>query len=221
MPGQGATPYHHLLRERPAPPPNGVWDICSTYISVAQGFIYFTTVLDWYSRYVLSWESSNTLDVGFCLQALATALRQASAPYIFISDQVSPFTCARVLCPLQPPPAPLFAYGVPRKNSLEEFRNRHFTFNVSFVRFAWLTGRSLPAFKRGFHAAFHETPSCWLVHQRLQEACFLLTEKHHKPSDIHVNRELKDLSRFSFAVKNQFSLAASPLLKQQHNAGAA
>lgn len=93
VPGQGVTPYPYLLRERPATAPNEVWSTDITYVPMAQGFLYLTAVLDWHSRYVLSWELSNTLDVGFCLQALATALRQAPAPYIFNSDQGSQFTC--------------------------------------------------------------------------------------------------------------------------------
>lgn len=78
----------------------------------------------------------------------------------------------------------LFDYGVPGKINLEEFMQRNFTFNVSLARFAFLTGRSLSAFKRDFHAIFHETPSRWLVHKRLQEAYFLLTQTHQKPSAI-------------------------------------
>jgi putative transposase len=59
---------------------------------MAKGFLYLAAVLDWHSRYVLSWQLSNSLDVGFCLQTLADALRVAPAPYIFNSDQGSQFT---------------------------------------------------------------------------------------------------------------------------------
>ncbi len=59
---------------------------------MAQGVLYLSAVLDWHSCYVLSWELSNTLDVGFCLSALAAALRQALAPYLFNSGQDSQFT---------------------------------------------------------------------------------------------------------------------------------
>jgi putative transposase len=54
VPAQGVTPYPYLLRERPATAPNEVWSTDITYIPVAQGFLYLTAVLDWYSRYVLS-----------------------------------------------------------------------------------------------------------------------------------------------------------------------
>jgi putative transposase len=89
MPGQGVTLYPYLLRERPASAPTEVW----SSNTLAQGFRYFTAVRNWHSRDGLSWKLSNTLDVGFCLQALATALRQATAPHIFNSGQGSQVTC--------------------------------------------------------------------------------------------------------------------------------
>ena len=70
VPGQGVTPYPYLLRDRPATAPNEVWSTDITYIPMAQGFRYLVAVLDWHARYVLSWELSNTPDVGFCLTAL-------------------------------------------------------------------------------------------------------------------------------------------------------
>ena len=109
----------------------------------------------------------------------------------------------------------LFDYGVPGKINLEEFMQRHFAFNVSLARFAFLTGRSLSAFKRDFHAIFDQTPSRWLVQKRLQEAYFLLTQQHQKPSAIYFDLGFQDLSHFSFAFKNRFGLAPSALLKQK------
>ena len=92
VPGQGVTPYPYLLRDRPATAPNEVWSTDSTYIPMARGFRYLVAVLDWHARYVLSWELSNTPDVGFCLTALDQALRLAPAPFIFNSDQGSQVT---------------------------------------------------------------------------------------------------------------------------------
>lgn len=109
----------------------------------------------------------------------------------------------------------LFDYGLPGKIGLEKFMNTHFKFNVSLPRFAFLTGRSLSAFKRDFQAVFHQTPSRWLVQKRLQEAYFLLCEQHEKPSDIYFDLGFKDLSHFSFAFKNRFGLAPSELLKER------
>jgi len=91
-PGEGVTLYPYLLRERVIAAPNQVWSTDITYLPMARGFLYLVAVLDWHSRYVLSWELSNTLDVGFCLSALGSALRQQPAPHIFNSDQGSQFT---------------------------------------------------------------------------------------------------------------------------------
>ena len=68
-----------------------VWSSDITYIRLAQGWVYLVAVLDWYSRYVLTWEVSNTLDSEFCVAALERALTQAR-PRIFNTDQGSQFT---------------------------------------------------------------------------------------------------------------------------------
>ena len=71
--------------------PNFVWSINITYIQQRGGFLYLTAIIDWYSRYVLSWRLSNTLDVSFCIEALEEALAKGE-PVIFNSDQGSQFT---------------------------------------------------------------------------------------------------------------------------------
>ena len=68
VPGQGSTPYPYLLRDRPATAPNEVWSTDITYVPMAKGFLYLAAVLDWYLHFVLSWQLSNSLDVGFCLR---------------------------------------------------------------------------------------------------------------------------------------------------------
>jgi putative transposase len=68
-----------------------VWSTDITYIQLPKGFVYLTAVIDWHSRYVLSWELSNTMDTTFCLSALEKALAQ-SKPKIFNTDQGSQFT---------------------------------------------------------------------------------------------------------------------------------
>ncbi|MGN6566340.1 MAG: helix-turn-helix domain-containing protein, partial [Flavipsychrobacter sp.] len=98
----------------------------------------------------------------------------------------------------------LFDFGIPQKINLEEFMNRNFKFNVSVQRFAFLTGRSLSAFKRDFNAIFNDTPTHWLVKKRLEEAHFLLEKKKQKPSDIYLDLGFETLSHFSFAFKKKF-----------------
>ena len=89
--------------------------------------------------------------------------------------------------------------------------NRNFKFNVSVERFAYLTGRSLSAFKRDFKATFNETPNRWIVKKRLQEAYFLIDKKKKKPSEIYLDLGFEALSHFSFAFKKQFRLTPSEL----------
>jgi len=72
--------------------PNQVWSTDITYIRLTGGFVYLTAVIDWYSRYVLSWEVSVTMDCDFCVSALESALRRHGRPEIFNSDQGVQFT---------------------------------------------------------------------------------------------------------------------------------
>jgi putative transposase len=83
--------YPYLLRDLEIVRPNMVWSADITYIPMPQGFMYLTAVIDWYSRYVLSWQLSNTLDGHFCLIALEQALALGK-PDIFNTDQGVQFT---------------------------------------------------------------------------------------------------------------------------------
>jgi putative transposase len=83
--------YPYLLRDLAIERPDQAWCADITYIRMAQGFLYLVAIMDWYSRYVLSWRLSNTLDGGFCLEALEAALA-ISQPEIFNTDQGVQFT---------------------------------------------------------------------------------------------------------------------------------
>lgn len=98
----------------------------------------------------------------------------------------------------------LFDYGIPQKIDLEAFMNRNYKFNVSVERLAFLTGRSLSAFKRDFKETLNSTPNRWLVKRRLQEAWFLIDKKSKRPSDIYIELGFETLSHFSFAFKKEF-----------------
>lgn len=91
QPGPEHKIYPYLLRDVQIMRPNQVWSADITYVPLARGFMYLVAVLDWYSRYVLSWEVSSTLDGDFCLTALEQALQQGK-PEIFNTDQGSQFT---------------------------------------------------------------------------------------------------------------------------------
>jgi len=97
QPGEGHRIYPYLLRGLSVNRVNQVWSTDITYITyirMAQGFLYLAAVMDWFSRYVLSWRLSLTLDLDFCLEALRCALRRGQ-PEIFNSDQGSQFTSER------------------------------------------------------------------------------------------------------------------------------
>jgi putative transposase len=83
--------YPYLLRNLAIVRPNQVWSTDITYLKMSNGFMYLTAVIDWYSRYVLAWQLSNSLDNHFCLVALEQALAQAT-PDIFNTDQGVQFT---------------------------------------------------------------------------------------------------------------------------------
>ena len=85
--------YPYLLRGLRIERPNQVWSADITYIRLSQGFVYLMAVLDWFSRYVLTWSLSTTLEAWFCVEALRAALRTAR-PGIFNTDQGSQFTSA-------------------------------------------------------------------------------------------------------------------------------
>lgn len=83
--------YPYLLKDIEIIRPNHVWCTDITYIRLARGFVYLVAIMDWHSRYVLSWRLSNSLDADFCVEALGEALKYAK-PDIFNSDQGCQFT---------------------------------------------------------------------------------------------------------------------------------
>ncbi|OOQ60463.1 helix-turn-helix domain-containing protein [Mucilaginibacter pedocola] len=107
----------------------------------------------------------------------------------------------------------LFDFAPPEKINLEAFMNRHFNFNVSMSRFAYLTGRSLSAFKRDFQEIFNDSPGRWLTRKRLQEAYFNINTEGKNPSNIYLQLGFESLSHFSVAFKKMFGHA--PTAKQQ------
>ena len=84
--------YPYLLRGVPVVRPNQVWSTDITYIRLPRGFAYLVAIIDWYSRRVLSWRISNSMEAVFCVDCLEDALRHHGTPEIFNSDQGSQFT---------------------------------------------------------------------------------------------------------------------------------
>ena len=155
---------------------------------------------------------------------LLTNFIQSLQPYYNHGKISKPFADVKreelliILLQAQPELAGLFFdYGIPEKINLEEFMNQNFRFNVSIERFAYLTGRSLSAFKRDFQQTFNETPSRWLVSKRLNEAHFLIYKQNEKPSDIYLGLGFETLAHFSHAFKKQFNITPTELTKGKTN----
>jgi len=91
-PAPGHKIYPYLFRTLPVTRPNQVWAMDITYIPMARGFVYLAAVVDWYSRRVLSWRLSITLETDFCIEAVNEALARHGKPDIFNTDQGSQFT---------------------------------------------------------------------------------------------------------------------------------
>jgi len=91
-PAPGHQIYPYLLRKLPVTKPNQVWAMDITYIPMAHGFVYLAAVVDWFSRRVLAWRLSITLEATFCIEAVEEALARYGRPEIFNTDQGSQFT---------------------------------------------------------------------------------------------------------------------------------
>jgi putative transposase len=98
--GKDSKKYPYLLRDLEVIRPNQVWSTDITYIRMPGGFVYLAAVIDWYSRYVLSWRLSNTLDSSFCIEALEEALGQGK-PEIFNTDQGVQYTSDSFIAALE------------------------------------------------------------------------------------------------------------------------
>ncbi len=91
-PAPGHKIYPYLLRKLAVIRPNQAWAMDITYIPMAKGFVYLAAVVDWFSRRVLSWRLSITLDTAFCIEAVQEAMAKYGKPEIFNTDQGSQFT---------------------------------------------------------------------------------------------------------------------------------
>jgi putative transposase len=91
-PAPGHRIYPYLLRNLAVVQPNQVWAMDITYIPMARGFVYLAAVVDWFSRRVLAWKLSITMETNFCIEALEEALSMNEKPEMFNTDQGSQFT---------------------------------------------------------------------------------------------------------------------------------
>lgn len=106
----------------------------------------------------------------------------------------------------------LFDFSEPGKIDLEEFMQNNFQFNVSLQRYAYMSGRSLPTFKRDFQKTFNLSPGRWLLKRRLHEAFYRIKELGKKPSEIYMELGFENLSHFTYAFRQAYGIAPSKLI---------
>lgn len=95
IPGSSTQIYPYLLRKLPITRPNQVWAADITYVPMRKGFVYLFAIIDWYSRKIIDWEISTTLDTEFCLRCLNRAILKHGPPEIFNTDQGCQFTSGK------------------------------------------------------------------------------------------------------------------------------
>ena len=111
--------------------------------------------------------------------------------------------------------AVLADFSEPGKIDLVTFMNKNFSFNIPVKRFAYLTGRSLAAFKRDFQRSFNTSPEKWLRQKRLERAHFLLQETGKRPSEVYLEVGFETFSHFSFTFKKWFGYSPSKIFQKQ------
>ena len=130
--------YPYLLRGVPIIRPNQVWSTDITYLRLAHGFVYLVAIIDWYSRRVLSWRISNSMETVFCVDCLEDALRTHGKPEIFNSDQGAQFTSAA------------FTGVLEREKIVISMDGRGRVFDNIFVERLWRTVKYEDVYLKGY-----------------------------------------------------------------------
>ena len=167
--------YPYLLRNLPIIRPNQVWSTDITYIKMSQGFMYLTAIIDWYSRYVLAWQLSNSLDNHFCLVALEQALAQAT-PDIFNTDQGTQFTAASFTQRLEKAEIKISMDG--RGRALDNIFVERLWRSVKYENIYLYDYATVPELQTGLTTYFN-----FYNHQRFHQSLNYLT-----PAEVHFNK---------------------------------
>ena len=167
---QGHKVYPYLLRNQTITRPNQVWSADITYIPMLRGFMYLVATIDWYSRYVLAWQLSNTLDGLFCLDALDLALAQGK-PDIFNTDQGAQFTALAFTSQLEAAGIRISMDG--RGRALDNVFVERLWRSVKYEHVYLYEYASVPELEKGLEQYFtfynHERPHQSLSYQTPEE----------------------------------------------------
>lgn len=169
----GHKVYPYLLRNLAITQPNQVWSTDITYIPMLRGFMYLVAIMDWYSRYVVTWQLSNTLDGRFCLEALDQALAQAQ-PEIFNTDQGAQFTALKFTSRLESAGVRISMDG--RGRALDNVFIERLWRSVKYEHVYLYEYALVPELEKGLHDYFtfynHERPHQSLSYQTPAEVHF-------------------------------------------------
>ena len=170
-PAPGHRIYPYLLRSAKIEKPDDVWATDITYVRMRRGFVYLTAVLDWWSRFVLAWKVSQTLETDFCLEALDAALKRGR-PGIFNSDQGAQFTSEAFMGRLE------------REGIRISMDGRGRCMDNIFVERLWRTVKYEEVY-------LHDYESVWMAEDHLGRYFeFYNQERPHQSLDWHTPAEL-------------------------------
>lgn len=172
LPGDNVRRYPYLLKNLKLDAPNQVWSTDITYLRMPHGFLYLVAIIDWFSRYVLAWQVSNTLDVYFCLVALDQAL-QHGKPRIFNTDQGSQFTSLAFTSRLE-------SQGI---QISQDGRGR--AFDNIFVERLWRTVKYEEVYLKDYDTVAHAMESLEAYFQFYNEQRLHQALKYQPPATIH------------------------------------
>lgn len=144
--------------------------------------------------------------------SLLTALFSSIQPYYSINEglpkgliEIKMVEAITILRGIHPEADSILTdFAEPGKIDLAEFMGKHYSYNLTLDKFAYLTGRSLATFKRDFQKVFGIPPQKWLQKKRLEEAHYLIAQKKQKPTEVYLQVGFENLSHFSFAFKQMF-----------------
>lgn len=168
--------FPYLLRDLPIVRPDQVWSTDITYIRMKAGFVYLVAIMDWFSRYVLSWRISNSMDPMFCVEALQEAL-ESQQPEIFNSDQGSQFTSECFINVLEAQPGlriSMDGRGRAMDNIMIERLWRSLKYEEVYLKDYASVQDAVDGLKRYFHFYNHER-----IHQALG---------YQTPVDVYTNQ---------------------------------
>ena len=188
--------YPYLLNEVDVTRPGQVWATDITYIRMRKGFLYLIAIMDWHSRFVLSWRLSNTLDVSFCTDALDEALVKYMHPEIFNSDQGCQFTSEAFTAKLLGAGIRISMDGKGRcyDNIFVERLWRSVKYEEVFLK-DYLDGNDASTSLRGYFNFYNfERPHQSLGYQTPQEVYF-------NESSLKIKFENSTENKFMFAIK--------------------